>query len=106
MTQFSLRAFSSTLDEFPTMVERVRIAEKSLGKVSCKMSEKEVASRAFRRPLFIMEDMKKREQFTRTIVRSIRPGYGLPVKELDNVLGRTAKIDISRGTPRTAHLVD
>ena len=88
------------------MVERVRIAEKSLGKVSYKMSEKEVASRAFRRSLFIVEDMKKREKFTRANVRSIRPRYRLPVKELDNVLGRTARLDICRGTPRTAHLVD
>lgn len=99
-------AFSLEPYEFQTMVEAVRAAEKSLGQVSYKMSEKEAASRVFRRSLFIVEDMRKGEVFTRTNVRSIRPGYGLPVKELDNVLGRAAKMDISRGTPLTAHLVD
>lgn len=99
-------AFSLEPDEFRTMVEAVRVAEKSLGKVSYEMGEKEVASRAFRRSLFIVEDMKKGDKFTRTNVRSIRPGYGLPVKELDNVLGRAAKSGIPRGTPLTGDLFE
>lgn len=40
MTQFSLRAFSLEPDEFQTIVEAVRVAEKSLGKISYEMSEK------------------------------------------------------------------
>ena len=92
-------AFSLEPDEFREMVEAVRVAENSLGKVSYKMSEKEQASRAFRRSLFIVEDMKKGEKFTRENVRSIRPGHGLPVKELQNVLDRPAKSAIQRGTP-------
>ena len=99
-------AFSLEPDEFRTMVEAVRVAERSLGKVSFEMSEKEAASRAFRRSLFIVEDMKKGEKFNRTNVRSIRPGYGLPVKELDNVLFRAAKSDIPRGTPLTDDLFE
>ena len=92
-------AFSLEPDEFRSMVEAVRVAEKSLGKVCYELSEKEQASRAFRRSLFIVEDMKKGEKFTRENVRSIRPGHGLPVKELQNVLDRPAKSAIQRGTP-------
>ena len=92
-------AFSLEPDEFRTMVDAVRTAEKSFGKVSYEVNGKETASRLFRRSLFVVQDVRKGEVFTRANVRSIRPGYGLPVKELDNVLGRTAKSDIIRGTP-------
>ena len=91
--------FSLEPDEFRTMVEALRVAEKSLGKVSYEMSEKEAASRVFRRSLFIVKDMNKGEVFTRANVRSIRPGQGLPVKELDRILGKQAAVDLQRGTP-------
>jgi pseudaminic acid synthase len=97
-------AFSLEPDEFRSMVETVRVAEKSLGKVCYELSEKEQASRAFRRSLFVVEDIKKGEKFTRANVRSIRPGYGLPVKGLHNILGREAKSDVPRGTPLSSDL--
>jgi N-acetylneuraminate synthase len=99
-------AFSLEPDEFRSMVEAVRVAEKSLGKVCYELSEKEQASRAFRRSLFVVEDVKKGEKFTRANVRSIRPGYGLPVKRLHNILGREAKSDVRRGTPLSSDLFE
>jgi pseudaminic acid synthase len=98
-------AFSLEPDEFRTMVEAVRVAEKSLGKVSYEMSEKEATSRAFRRSLFIVEDMKQGEVFTRTNVRSIRPGYGLPVKELNRILGKKSAYPIMRGQPLQSDMI-
>jgi pseudaminic acid synthase len=92
-------AFSLEPEEFRDMVGCVRVAEKAMGKVNYLTSDKELASRAFRRSLFVVKDMQAGDVFTRENVRSIRPGYGLPVKELQNVLGQTAKISISRGTP-------
>jgi N-acetylneuraminate synthase len=92
-------AFSLEPAEFRAMVDAVRVAEKSLGKVNYEMSEKEQASRVFRRSLFVVQDMKAGEEFTRDNVRSIRPGNGLPVKELDRILGRKATANLERGTP-------
>ena len=92
-------AFSLEPAEFRAMVDAVRVAEKAVGKVNYEMSEKEQASRVFRRSLFVVKDMKAGEEFTRENVRSIRPGYGLPVKELDRVLGRKSASDIEKGTP-------
>jgi len=92
-------AFSLEPDEFRNMVDSVRVAEKAMGQVSYLTSGQEVASRVFRRSLFVVKDMQAGDVFSRENVRSIRPGYGLPVKELDNVVGRAAKVAISRGTP-------
>jgi sialic acid synthase SpsE len=92
-------AFSLEPAEFRAMVDAVRTAERALGDINYDMTEKEQASRVFRRSLFVVQDMKAGEIFSRENVRSIRPGHGLPVKELQNVLGRAAKSAIQRGTP-------
>lgn len=43
--------------------------------------------------------MKAGEIFTKDNVRIIRPGYGLPSKYYDIVLGKKVKINIEKGTP-------
>jgi len=92
-------AFSIEPDEFKQMVRAVRIAEKSLGNVSYELTEKQKESIVYRRSLFVVQDMKAGEVFTEENLRSIRPGYGLPPKYLQDMLGRRASKDIDRGTP-------
>jgi pseudaminic acid synthase len=98
-------SFSLEPTEFCAMVDAVRIAEKALGKISYDMTDKEKSSRVFRRSLFVVRDMEAGEKFDRDNVRSIRPGHGLPVRELGRVLGKLAKTDISRGTPLSESLI-
>ncbi len=92
-------AFSLEPHEFKAMVEAVRVAERALGKVSYGVTENEVASRIFRRSLFVVMDMKAGDVFTIENVRSIRPGHGLHTRYLKDILGRRASCDIQRGTP-------
>jgi N-acetylneuraminate synthase len=92
-------AFSLEPQEFRAMVDAVRIAEKALGEVHFGLSEKEKASRAFRRSLFVVEDVRQGEVFTAENVRSIRPGNGLHTRHLNDVLGKSAAQGIKRGTP-------
>lgn len=98
-------AFSLEPHEFKAMVEGVREVEKALGRVSYEVTEHEQASRVFRRSLFVVADMKAGEVFTLENVRSIRPGYGLAPKHLDEILGRKAARAIARGTPMSWDLV-
>ena len=92
-------AFSLEPSEFKAMVEAVRTAEKALGRVSYEVTEKEKASRIFRRSLFVVEDMKAGDVFTDQNIRSIRPAHGLPPKYFPEVLDRCAARDLLRGTP-------
>jgi pseudaminic acid synthase len=92
-------AFSLEPDEFRAMVEAVRTAEQAMGQISYGPTEREIASRRFRRSLFIVKDIKQGEPFTMDNVRSIRPADGLHTRHLETVLGRRAARDTVRGTP-------
>jgi sialic acid synthase SpsE len=87
------------------MVEAIRTVEKAFGSVNYEFTEREAASRVFRRSLFVVKDMKAGEMFTSKNVHSIRPGYGLHTRYLDEVIGREAGRDIECGTPLTCDLV-
>jgi len=99
-------AFSLEPHEFKAMVDSVRVAEKALGAVQYGCSPKEASSKAFRRSLFVVRDVKRGEPFTAENLRSIRPGHGLHSRHMSEVLGQRARQDIERGTPLSWDLVE
>lgn len=99
-------AFSLEPAEFKAMVDAVRMAEKALGTIHFGVSEREASSRVFRRSLFVVRDLRKGEEFTSENIRSIRPGHGLHTRHLAEVLGKTAALDIVRGSPLSWDLVN
>ena len=99
-------AFSLEPAEFTEMVHAIRAAEKALGNVRYGVLEHERQSVRFRRSLFVVCDMAAGEKFTQENVRSIRPGMGLPPKDIQAVIGKRAKKDIRKGTPLGFDLVE
>ena len=99
-------AFSLEPEEFKAMVEAVRTAEKALGSVHFTCGPREANSRKFRRSLFVVEDTKRGELFTKENVRSIRPADGLHPRHISEVLGKRAACDVERGTPLSWALVE
>ena len=97
--------FSLEPQEFKAMVDAVRTAEQALGRAEFSVGEKENASRAFRRSLFVVENMKAGEVFSARNVRSIRPANGLHTRHLPEVLGQRSTCDIAAGTPLAWNLV-
>ena len=87
------------------MVNAVREAEQAIGEASYEVTAHEAASKAFRRSLFVVQDVAAGEVFSAVNVRSIRPAGGLPPKQLGEVLGRRAAESIRRGTPLSWDLV-
>lgn len=98
-------AFSLEPEEFKAMVKSVRESEKALGKVSYELTEKIKKSRELSRSLFVVEYIKAGETFTEINIKSIRPGFGLPPKYLQEILGKKAIKDIKKGTPLEWSLV-
>ncbi|WP_274654169.1 pseudaminic acid synthase [Paenibacillus humicola] len=98
-------AFSLEPEEMRLLVEETERAWQGLGSVSYGATEAEKKSKVFRRSLYAVKDIKAGESFTEQNLRIIRPGYGLPPKYLDRLLGRAVKKDIPRGTAITMDLM-
>ncbi len=98
--------FSMEPHEFKMMVDGIRDVEKALGHANYDLTEKMEINRDFSRSLYIVEDIKKGEIFTKENLKSIRPGFGLHPKYYEKVLGKKSNIDISRGTPLKREMFD
>jgi len=92
-------SFSLEPKEFADMVKAVRDAEKLIGKVSYELSEKGKKSREFARSLFVAEDIAAGEEFTEQNIRSVRPGFGLHPKYIDEIIGKKAVRNLKKGEP-------
>jgi pseudaminic acid synthase len=90
-------SFSMEPADLAALVADAHTAWVALGDVSYDRAQSEKGNLIFRRSLCAVKDIKKGEIFTRDNVRSIRPGFGLPPKELPNILGKRATRDYARG---------
>ena len=98
-------SFSLEPDEMRSLVLETERAWQSLGKIYYGPTEKEKKSLLFRRSLYVVEDMKAGDTFSADNVRAIRPGYGLPPKYFDMILGKISNRDVVKGTALTWDLI-
>ena len=90
--------FSLEPEEMRQLVLETERAWQSLGRISYGASEAEKKSMVFRRSLYVVKDMQAGETFSAENVRAIRPGFGLPPKYLETVIGKHARTALKRGT--------
>lgn len=90
------------LAQLRTETER---AWQALGGVVFGGSAAEQKSLAYRRSLYVAEDLKAGDRLTPRNLRAVRPGHGLPPKHLHELLGRRVLADVARGTPASWSLV-
>ena len=91
-------AFSLEPAELRMLADACRQAHWAAGRVAYGPTDKEKKSLCFRRSLYVVKDLKRGEKFTPENVRSIRPGFGLPPKHYESILGKAAAKDLERGT--------
>ena len=75
------------------------MAWKSLGKIDYGRKSSEQANVKFRRSLYFVKDIKGGEVITEEHIKSIRPGYGLAPKYIDQIIGLAAINNIAKGSP-------
>ncbi len=90
-------SFSMNEIEFTEMVKSVREAETSIGFIDYNLTSKQRKGKDFSRSLYVVEDIQEGEYITENNVKSIRPGFGLHPKFYNEILGKKAKITISKG---------
>ena len=91
-------AFSMEPEEFASMVKAIREVEEVLGEVSYPTDPANIAGRQFSRSLYIAQDMNAGDVLTKKNLLSVRPGYGLAPKYLNECLGKRVNCDLSKGT--------
>ncbi len=99
-------AFSLDEKEFKSLVDDIRIVEKSLGSIDYTLSPLVEKNRHFMRSLYVIKDMKKGEEFTAENIGSFRPNLGISPKYYNEILGRKAVKDIKANTPLKKELID
>jgi pseudaminic acid synthase len=91
--------FSIEPDELGRLCKDARDAWAAVGKVGYGRQQAEEANRIFRRSIYFMRDMKVGETVSEHDVRRIRPGVGIEPKHFSALVGKTLKVDVTRGTP-------
>ncbi len=99
-------SFSMEPEEFAKLVQDIRIMEKALGSSQYRLTPTQVTERGDRRSLFVVEDIPAGGRLTAENIRSIRPGDGLPPMYYEEVLGKTAKTHLKKGTPLEWNLIN
>ena len=92
-------SFSLEPEELHTLVVETGRAWQALGSVTYGPTEGEKKSLAFRRSIYIAQDLKAGDVLTPDNLRCIRPGMGLPPKYYDMLLGRRVNQNVKKGTP-------
>ena len=90
--------FSLEPDELAALVVETERAWQSLGGVSYGATSDEQKSLAFRRSIYVAEDLQAGDVLTARNLRIVRPGHGLAPKYWDSVLGRRIARDATKGT--------
>lgn len=97
--------FSLEPDEMRSLVVETERAWQAVGHVSYGTTGAEKKSLMFRRSIYIAQDMKAGDVFTRDNLRCVRPGLGLPPRHYDELLGRRVNRDVAKGTRMQWELV-
>lgn len=98
-------AFSLEPAELALLRTETERAWQALGGVLFGGTVAEKKSLMFRRSLYVVEDLQPGDTLTPQNLRAIRPGYGLPPKHLDQLLGCKVVRAVTRGTPANWDLV-
>ena len=91
-------SFSLEFNELKNLCQSSRLAWQSLGKVDYEVKSSEQGNIKFRRSLYFVKSINKGEVITDKHIKSIRPGYGMPPKELNNIIGKKILKNVARGS--------
>lgn len=94
-------SFSLEPAELLALCRDSKTAWASIGAVNYGRKSSEVGNVQFRRSLYFVKDMHAGDVINEGCVRSVRPGYGLAPKFLDDLLGKSVLFDVKAGTPVT-----
>lgn len=98
--------FSINPMELISLCKETKDAWLSLGNIGYERKPAEQANIKFRRSVYFIKDIKAGDVITQEHIRRIRPGYGLAPKFEKQLIGRTVKINVKRGTASSWEMIN
>lgn len=92
-------AFSLEPEELRALCRDTKVAWEALGRVDYGRKSSERGNLKFRRSLYFVKDLQPGDVIGADAVRSVRPGYGLAPKFLDEVIGKTVLKAVHANSP-------
>ena len=99
-------SFSLEEDGLRELCSSTKTAWQSLGKVNYERTEAEKGNVKFRRSLYFVRALNKGDVITENDIRSVRPGFGLPPKYYDKLIGTKVAISVEKNSPVTLESVN
>jgi pseudaminic acid synthase len=91
--------FSVEPKEFVALCLGAKTAWQALGRVDYGRKSSEIGNSKFRRSLYFTRDLNKNAVIQESDIKSIRPGFGLPPKYKDNIVGKKLSNKVFAATP-------
>lgn len=95
-------SFSLEPAEMAALCRGAKTAWEALGQVNYARKSSEQGNVKFRRSLYFVKDLQAGDIIGPDCVRSVRPGFGLPPKFLEDVVGKQVVRNVSKNSPVTA----
>lgn len=92
-------SFSLEPAEFAALCTDARTAWEAVGHIDYGRKSSELGNITFRRSLYFVKDLAEGDIVTSDSIRSIRPGYGLPPKYADALVGMRVSRNVQANTP-------
>ena len=99
-------SFSVEEDGLRELCSSTKTAWQALGKVNYERTEAEKGNVKFRRSLYYVRALRAGDTITKDDIRSVRPGFGLPPKYYDQLIGSTVLKSVEENTPVTSESVN
>ena len=99
-------SFSLEPDELKNLCRDTEIAWRALGVPSYNLKGSEAANVKLRRSLYFVKSLKAGQTIKPGDIRSIRPGYGLPPKNINNIIGKKVKVNVDYATAVTEDKIE
>lgn len=99
-------SFSLEEAELKHLCTSAKTAWKSLGQINYERTQSERGNVKFRRSLYFVRSLEAGAIITAEDIRSVRPGYGLPPKFFDQILGSRILRSVEKNTPVTLESIE
>ena len=90
-------SFSLSIDELSKLTNDCNDAWTAKGTVSFNRARSEAQNMVFRRSIYFVKSLKKGQKISKQDIKRIRPGFGLPPKYFDSLIGREVAVNVNPG---------